>query len=50
MTWYDLGAKVEPVRFELSQDELDRIHAEKLERLRIKGLALLTPEERKLYS
>ena len=37
------------VCYEPSQPELDRIHAEKLERLRIKGLDLLTPEERKKY-
>ncbi len=40
--------KDEP-RYEPSQEVLDRIHAEKLEALRIKGLELLTPEERKRY-
>ena len=46
MTWHDLGAKV---RYEPSQEELDRIHFDKLEALRIKGFALLTPEEREKY-
>ena len=38
------------VRYEPSQEELDRIHAEKLEALRIKGIELLTPKERKKYA
>jgi len=38
------------VRYEPSQEELDRIHAEKLEQLRIKGIELLTPEEKKKYA
>lgn len=42
--------KMPKVRFEPSQETLDRIHAEKLEKLRVKGLDLLSPEERKRYA